>query len=52
MFKTSMVAFYLAQYFLSLQHGVIITLLKCMEFMMQVCDFFADYLVGCSTWYA
>ena len=47
-----MVAFDLAQYFPLLQHGVIITLLKCMGFAMQVCDFFADYLVGHSTRYA
>ena len=44
--KTSMVAFDLAQYFSSLQHRVIITLLKYMGFATQVCDFFADYLVG------
>ena len=34
--KTSMVAFDLVQYFPSLQHGVIITLLKCMGFATQV----------------
>ena len=50
--KTSVVAFDLAQYFPSLQHGVIITLLKRMGFAMQVCDFIADYLVGRSTRYA
>ena len=50
--KTSVVAFDLAQYFPSLQHGVIITLLKCMGFATQVCDFFVDYLVGRSTQYA
>ena len=50
--KTSVVAFDLAQYFPSLQHGVIITLLKCMGFAMQVCDFFVDYLVGRSMRYA
>ena len=44
--KTSMVAFSLVQYFPSLQHGVIITLLKRMGFATQVCNFFADYLVG------
>ena len=44
--KTSMVTLDLTQYFPSLQHGVIITLLKCMGFATQVCNFFADYLVG------
>ena len=49
--KTSVVAFDLTQYFPLLQHRVIITLLKHMGFMTRVCNFFADHLVGCSTWY-
>ena len=50
--KTSVVTFDLTQYFPSLQHRVIVTLLKYMAFAMQVCDFFVDYLVGHSTRYA
>ena len=49
--KTSVVTFNLMQYFPLLQHKVIITLLKHMRFTMQVCDFFGDYLVGCSMQY-
>ena len=47
-----MVTFNLTQYFSSLQHRVIITLLKCMGFATQVCDFFVDYLVRHLTQYA
>ena len=50
--KTSVVTFDPAQYFPSLQHGIIITLLKHMGFTAQVCNFFADYLVDHSTRYA
>ena len=49
--KRSVVAFNLAQYFPSLQHGVTITLLKCMGFTTRVCNFFVDYLVEHSMQY-
>jgi len=45
-YKTSVVAFDLAQYFLSLNHSVITLLLDRMEFADVVVNFFADYLVG------
>ena len=35
-----------------LVYRVIITLLKYMGFVTQVCDFFVDYLVECLMWYA
>jgi len=45
-YKTSVVAFDLAQYFLSLNHSVITLLLDHMGFADVVVNFFVNYLVG------
>ena len=45
-YKTSVVAFDLAQYFPSLNHSVITLLLDHMGFADVVVNFFVDYFVG------
>src|SRR4029077_12887106 len=49
---TSVLAFDLAQYFPSLNHEVIVSLLEGMGFAAQVVDFFKSYLTGRKTRYS
>ncbi|KAJ3560736.1 hypothetical protein NP233_g10643 [Leucocoprinus birnbaumii] len=47
--KTSVIAFDIAQFFPSLNHELLVTILRCQGFPALIADFFSDYLVGRST---
>jgi len=47
--KTSVVAFNIVQFFPSLNHSMLILILRHFGFPNYIVDFFSDYLVGKST---
>jgi len=49
--KTSIIAFDIAQFFPSLNHSMLISILSYFGFANCIVDFFSDYLVGRSTQY-
>ena len=50
--KTSVITFDIAQFFPSLNHDILMAILKKLGFPAIIVRFFTSYLVGCSTQYA